>query len=95
MMLYSSMSRSAQPETGLRAHRSSVQIDGPPPPDELRIPQLGHALFAFWAATPYFLSNVELILMDLQLDNKLALVTASTGGIGKEIAVSLAREGPR
>ncbi len=33
--------------------------------------------------------------MDLQLDNKLALVTASTGGIGKEIAVSLAREGPR
>ena len=31
--------------------------------------------------------------MDLQLDSKLALVTASTGGIGKEIAISLAREG--
>jgi 3-oxoacyl-[acyl-carrier protein] reductase len=31
--------------------------------------------------------------MDLQLDNKLALVTACTGGIGKEIAISLAREG--
>lgn len=31
--------------------------------------------------------------MDLQLENKLALVTASTGGIGKEIAESLAREG--
>lgn len=30
--------------------------------------------------------------MDLQLDNKLALVTASTGGIGKEIAACLARE---
>lgn len=33
--------------------------------------------------------------MDLQLDNKTALVTASTGGIGKEIASSLAREGAR
>ena len=33
--------------------------------------------------------------MDLQLENKLALVTASTGGIGKEIANSLAREGAR
>jgi 3-oxoacyl-[acyl-carrier protein] reductase len=33
--------------------------------------------------------------MDLQLDNKLALVTASTGGIGKEIANCLAREGAR
>jgi 3-oxoacyl-[acyl-carrier protein] reductase len=33
--------------------------------------------------------------MNLQLDNKLALVTASTGGIGKEIANSLAREGAR
>ena len=31
--------------------------------------------------------------MDLQLDNKLALVTACTGGIGKEIASSLASEG--
>ena len=31
--------------------------------------------------------------MDLQLDDKLALVTASSGGIGKEIAASLAREG--
>jgi 3-oxoacyl-[acyl-carrier protein] reductase len=31
--------------------------------------------------------------MDLQLDNKLALVTASTGGIGKEIAAGLASEG--
>ena len=31
--------------------------------------------------------------MDLELDHKLALVTASTGGIGKEIAESLAREG--
>ena len=31
--------------------------------------------------------------MDLKLENKLALVTASTGGIGKEIAESLAREG--
>jgi 3-oxoacyl-[acyl-carrier protein] reductase len=31
--------------------------------------------------------------MDLQLDNKLALVTACTGGIGKEIVISLAREG--
>lgn len=33
--------------------------------------------------------------MDLQLTNKLALVTASTGGIGREIAASLAREGAR
>jgi len=33
--------------------------------------------------------------MELQLDNKTALVTASTGGIGKEIASSLAREGAR
>jgi 3-oxoacyl-[acyl-carrier protein] reductase len=33
--------------------------------------------------------------MDLQLENKLALVTASTGGIGQEIANSLAREGAR
>ena len=39
------------------------------------------------------LRNVCVILMDLQLDSKLALVTASTGGIGKEIAISLAREG--
>ncbi|MHA3771300.1 SDR family NAD(P)-dependent oxidoreductase [Verrucomicrobiota bacterium sgz303538] len=31
--------------------------------------------------------------MNLQLDDKLALVTASSGGIGKEIATSLAREG--
>ena len=31
--------------------------------------------------------------MDLELKEKLALVTASTGGIGKEIAESLAREG--
>lgn len=31
--------------------------------------------------------------MNLDLDHKLALVTASTGGIGKEIASSLAREG--
>ena len=31
--------------------------------------------------------------MNLQLGRKLALVTASTGGIGKEIAASLAREG--
>lgn len=31
--------------------------------------------------------------MDLQLTGKLALVTASTGGIGREIARSLAREG--
>lgn len=31
--------------------------------------------------------------MNLDLDHKLALVTASTGGIGKEIATSLAREG--
>lgn len=31
--------------------------------------------------------------MNLKLDNKLALVTASSGGIGKEIATSLAREG--
>ncbi len=31
-------------------------------------------------------------IMDLQLDNKLALITASTGGIGLEIARSLARE---
>jgi len=31
--------------------------------------------------------------MNLQLDNKLALVTASTGGIGREIARTLAREG--
>jgi 3-oxoacyl-[acyl-carrier protein] reductase len=33
--------------------------------------------------------------MNLQLDNTLALVTASSGGIGKEIATSLAREGAR
>jgi len=31
--------------------------------------------------------------MNLQLDNKLALVTASTGGIGREISRTLAREG--
>lgn len=31
--------------------------------------------------------------MNLDLDGKLALVTASTGGIGKEIAATLAREG--
>jgi 3-oxoacyl-[acyl-carrier protein] reductase len=31
--------------------------------------------------------------MNLQLDHKLALVTASTGGIGKQIAATLAREG--
>ena len=31
--------------------------------------------------------------MNLHLDDKLALVTASTGGIGKEIASALAREG--
>jgi 3-oxoacyl-[acyl-carrier protein] reductase len=31
--------------------------------------------------------------MDLQLDSKLALVTASTGGIGQQIAACLAREG--
>ena len=31
--------------------------------------------------------------MNLNLDGKLALVTASTGGIGQEIATSLAREG--
>lgn len=31
--------------------------------------------------------------MNLNLDGKLALVTASSGGIGKEIATSLAREG--
>lgn len=33
--------------------------------------------------------------MNLQLDNKLALVTASSGGIGLEIARALAREGAR
>jgi 3-oxoacyl-[acyl-carrier protein] reductase len=33
--------------------------------------------------------------MDLHLEDKLALVTASTGGIGKEIAATLAREGAR
>jgi len=33
--------------------------------------------------------------MNLHLDNKLALVTASSGGIGLEIARSLAREGAR
>jgi 3-oxoacyl-[acyl-carrier protein] reductase len=33
--------------------------------------------------------------MNLQLDGKLALVTASTGGIGLEIARTLAREGAR
>jgi NAD(P)-dependent dehydrogenase (short-subunit alcohol dehydrogenase family) len=33
--------------------------------------------------------------MDLQLDGKLALVTASSGGIGFEIARSLAAEGAR
>ncbi|MDB6171549.1 MAG: oxidoreductase [Chthoniobacteraceae bacterium] len=31
--------------------------------------------------------------MNLKLDNQLALVTASTGGIGQEIATALAREG--
>ena len=31
--------------------------------------------------------------MDLKLDNKTALVTASTGGIGQEIASYLAHEG--
>ena len=31
--------------------------------------------------------------MNLQLDNKIALVTASTGGIGREIARTLSREG--
>jgi NAD(P)-dependent dehydrogenase (short-subunit alcohol dehydrogenase family) len=33
--------------------------------------------------------------MDLQLTNKLALVTGSTAGIGYAIAESLAREGAR
>ena len=33
--------------------------------------------------------------MNLKFDNQLALVTASTGGIGLEIACSLAREGAR
>ena len=33
--------------------------------------------------------------MDLQLQGKLALVTGSTQGIGKAIAVGLAREGAR
>ncbi|NMO13669.1 SDR family oxidoreductase [Pyxidicoccus fallax] len=33
--------------------------------------------------------------MNLYLENKLALVTASTGGIGKEIATALAQEGAR
>jgi len=33
--------------------------------------------------------------MDLHIEDKLALVTASTGGIGKEIAVGLAGEGVR
>jgi 3-oxoacyl-[acyl-carrier protein] reductase len=33
--------------------------------------------------------------MNLKLDNQLALVTGSTGGIGLEIARSLAREGAR
>jgi 3-oxoacyl-[acyl-carrier protein] reductase len=33
--------------------------------------------------------------MDLRLDDQLALVTASTGGIGKDIAATLAREGAR
>ena len=35
----------------------------------------------------------QLDLMDLKLANQLALVTASTGGIGREIASALAREG--
>ena len=33
--------------------------------------------------------------MDLNLEGKLALVTASTGGIGRAIAGSLVREGAR
>jgi len=33
--------------------------------------------------------------MNLQLENKLALVTGSTKGIGLAIATSLAREGAR
>jgi len=33
--------------------------------------------------------------MNLKFDNQLALVTASTGGIGLEIARSLALEGAR
>src|SRR5262245_41197702 len=45
--------------------------------------------FAFRSASTYCSETA----MDLQLDEKLALVTASTDGIGKEIAESLAREG--
>jgi len=47
--------------------------------------------FAFHSAPTY--CSETLTTMDLELEEKLALVTASTGGIGKEIAESLAREG--
>lgn len=48
------------------------------------------------ASTRHVIEKIDLSsTMNLKLDNQLALVTGSTGGIGLEIARSLAGEGAR